>query len=361
MKEEEIIIQILQIAILAGTPIWLFFFIKNESFNFKYYRDNLFEESLLLFYSLVMLWAITYDSLNSGKDFFFLRFFFTYFFAFIPLWQLYLYLKSEREDFTSSFIFFIFIVTIPSSMLFFNWYTMIFGGLNNELDATNNVEIFIKSFETNFNGPIKLWHALYLFILAWYIKHHFYWEKEEKAIKKSTQTWMSYNLSVSNYRNGDVIPEVQDKTAWANLTTGAWCYYENANDKKYGKLYNWYAVNDPRGLAPKGYHIPSDEEWKILTDYLGDAAEGKMKSITGWDEDGNGINTIGFNAFPGGCRNIDGSFCGIGTFTAFWSSSEESSIHAKDFSLLAGYFSSGFNSCSSSNKRNGFSVRCLKD
>jgi len=87
----------------------------------------------------------------------------------------------------------------------------------------------------------------------------------------------------------------------------------------------------------------------------------QIKSISGWENNGNGTNTSGFAGLPGGCRNIDGSFCGIGTFTAFWSSSEESSIHAKDFSLLAGYFSSGFHSCSSSNKRNGFSVRCLKD
>ena len=101
-----------------------------------------------------------------------------------------------------------------------------------------------------------------------------------------TQTWTSKNLDISTYRNGEVIPEVQDSAAWANLTTGAWCYYENSTAKGtiYGKLYNWYAVNDPRGLAPKGYHIPSDAEWTILTDYLGgDSIAGKqMKSTSGW-------------------------------------------------------------------------------
>ena len=101
-----------------------------------------------------------------------------------------------------------------------------------------------------------------------------------------TQTWTSKNLDVSTYRNGEVIPEVQDSAAWANLTTGAWCYYENnpLNGTTYGKLYNWYAVNDPRGLAPKGYHIPTDEEWSILTDYLGgqSVANLKMKSTSGW-------------------------------------------------------------------------------
>ena len=86
-----------------------------------------------------------------------------------------------------------------------------------------------------------------------------------------TQTWAAKNLDVSTYRNGDKIPQVQDKKAWTNLKTGAWCYYENntANGTKYGKLYNWYAVNDPRGLAPNGYYIPSHPDWEILKDYLG--------------------------------------------------------------------------------------------
>ena len=101
-----------------------------------------------------------------------------------------------------------------------------------------------------------------------------------------TQTWTTKNLDVETYRNGDVIPQVQDATAWSNLTSGAWCYYENntANGSTYGKLYNWYAVNDPRGLAPNGYYIPSDADWKILTDYLGgeSAAGTKMKSTSGW-------------------------------------------------------------------------------
>ena len=71
---------------------------------------------------------------------------------------------------------------------------------------------------------------------------------------------------------------MQDANAWANLRTGAWCYYENntANGSSYGKLYNWHAVNDPRGLAPKGYHIPTDAEWTILSDNLGDEASGRI-------------------------------------------------------------------------------------
>ena len=82
---------------------------------------------------------------------------------------------------------------------------------------------------------------------------------------------------------------MEEEDEWANLTTGAWFYYENetANGPTYGKLYNWFAVNDPRGLSPKVYHVPSDAEWTILTEDLGAEASTKMKSTIGWDDDGN--------------------------------------------------------------------------
>jgi len=109
---------------------------------------------------------------------------------------------------------------------------------------------------------------------------------EEIKIKIGTQTWTSKNLDVTTYRNGDVIPEVKDANAWANLTTGAWCYYENESDNgtSYGKLYNWYAVNDPRGLAPTGYHIPGGGEWTILTTYLGGSSNTSAAFISGVGE-----------------------------------------------------------------------------
>ncbi len=90
-----------------------------------------------------------------------------------------------------------------------------------------------------------------------------------QTVTIGSQVWASKNLNVSTYRNGDIIPHVQDQNAWAKLTTGAWCYYDNdpSNEAKYGKLYNWYAVNDPRGLAPVGFHIPTHEEWLTLTDF----------------------------------------------------------------------------------------------
>jgi len=95
----------------------------------------------------------------------------------------------------------------------------------------------------------------------------------EAPVTIGTQTWTKCNLDVTTYRNGDPIPEVTDPAAWAALTTGAWCHYANntANGTIYGKLYNWYAVNDPRGLAPIGQHIPTDAEWITLTDFLGGA------------------------------------------------------------------------------------------
>ncbi|NQW78846.1 MAG: fibrobacter succinogenes major paralogous domain-containing protein, partial [Chitinophagaceae bacterium] len=98
------------------------------------------------------------------------------------------------------------------------------------------------------------------------------------SILIGTQNWMDKNLNVSTYQNGDIIQYVSDPAAWAALTTGAWCYYNNdpANNAIYGKLYNWYAVNDLRGLAPKGWHIPTDAEWTTLSTTLGGDA------IAGW-------------------------------------------------------------------------------
>jgi uncharacterized protein (TIGR02145 family) len=176
------------------------------------------------------------------------------------------------------------------------------------------------------------------------------------------QEWMVKNLDVSRYRNGDIIPEVKDPAKWGSIKTGAWCYYDNdpANGKIYGKLYNWYAVNDPRGLAPKGFHVPSDAEWTVLTDYLGGVrvAGGKMKSTSGWEKDGNGTNSSGFTGLPGGDRFNDGSFDVIGTNGYWWSSTVNSTYYAWYRSLN---YSSGDVSRTIDYKGDGFSVRCLRD
>ena len=148
-----------------------------------------------------------------------------------------------------------------------------------------------------------------------------------------TQTWTSCNLNVTTFANGDPIPEVSDPTAWAALTTPAWCYYNNdpANNLSYGKLYNWYAVNDPRGLAPTGYHVPSDSEWTILTNLLGGEtiAGGPLKQ-TGtcfWNSPNiDATNSSGFSALAGGVRDGFGTFSNFGFTGNYWSSSLVPSI-----------------------------------
>jgi uncharacterized protein (TIGR02145 family) len=145
------------------------------------------------------------------------------------------------------------------------------------------------------------------------------------------QIWSACNLDVTTYRNGDTIPQVSDPTAWAALTTGAWCYYNNdpANGARFGKLYNWYAVNDPRGLAPVGYHIPTDAEVTTLTTYLGGitVAGGAMKEAgeCNWLPPNVGAtNSSGFTALPGGGRYDSGSFVTFLDFGFWWTSSEAS-------------------------------------
>ena len=118
-----------------------------------------------------------------------------------------------------------------------------------------------------------------------------------ESILIGSQEWASFNLGVTTFRNGDPIPEILTDREWGMACAArkpAWCYYLNNvyNDAKYeyyGKLYNWYAVNDPRGLTPEGWHIPSDEEWSILTEFLGgDIVCGeKIKSTTKWSNNGN--------------------------------------------------------------------------
>ena len=180
-----------------------------------------------------------------------------------------------------------------------------------------------------------------------------------------SQTWTLKNLDVATYRNGDPIPEVQDASTWANLSNGAWCYYSNntANGTTYGKLYNWYAVNDPRGLAPNGYHIPTDAEWTTLTSYLGGTvtAGGKMKEAgtSHWlSPNTNATNSIGFAGLPGGSRFYSGDFDGIGASGYWWSSSEGYTGYAWYRSLS--YDNGNVNSYGN-DERVGFSVRCLRD
>ena len=180
-----------------------------------------------------------------------------------------------------------------------------------------------------------------------------------------TQKWMDKNLDVTTYRNGDTIPQVIDKTTWSNLTTGAWCFYNNdaANGAKYGKLYNWYAVNDSRGLAPQGWHIPSDTEWTILSTFLGGEvlAGGKLKEVgtLNWQSPNlQATNYSGFSALPGGVRDNSGIFFSVGKDGALWSATIDKSNFVWVRFLT---YNSGNIYRYSNSMGNGFSVRCLRD
>ncbi len=180
-----------------------------------------------------------------------------------------------------------------------------------------------------------------------------------------SQTWKVKNLDVSTYRNGNPIPQVTDPVAWAALTTGAWCYYNNdpAMGAIYGKLYNWYAVNDPRGLAPAGWHIPTDAEWTTLSTCLGGVtvAGGKMREAgtAHWASPNSGAtNSSGFTGLPGGFRSYVGDFTDW-PYQGYWWSSTSSTSYASWYRNL--FFNTTDIYRNTGEKRDGFSVRCVKD
>ena len=235
------------------------------------------------------------------------------------------------------------------------------------------------------------------------------------SVKIGSQTWMTKNLNVDRFRNGDPIPEAKSNQEWmANdyievdkgivtkeVTKPAWCYYNNnpANGAKYGKLYNWFAVIDPRGLCPAGWHVPSITEWFALEDYLGRAAGTKMKSTSGWESymtggletcpnckswnaeyrskvpchtckdtreiyakgfhSGNGTNESGFAGLPGGGRLTDGAFFNLGMEGNWWSTKAYTDIAHHSF-LSSSDDDDGLG-LDVKDKNSGFSVRCLKD
>jgi uncharacterized protein (TIGR02145 family) len=191
------------------------------------------------------------------------------------------------------------------------------------------------------------------------------------TVRIGSQLWMKINLNTTHYRNGDVIAMVTDQTSWGTLTTGAWCYYDNdsaVHGATYGKLYNWYAVNDPRGLAPAGYHIPSDAEWTTLETALGGdlVAGGAMKDTgtTHWDiPNTEATNSSGFTGLPGGILDYNVSTgygaCRYVSVAGFWWSSTESSA-SKAWGRHLNADNSKINR-DENDKVSGFSVRCIRD
>ena len=171
------------------------------------------------------------------------------------------------------------------------------------------------------------------------------------------QCWFAENLCTTTYLNGDTIPQNLSAADWSSTTSGAMAFY--VNGPTYGVLYNWYAVDDVRGLCPSGWHVPTDGEWTILTDHLGgeSVAGGQMKTNYGWFNDGNGTNSSGFSGLPGGNRNPNGYFQIAGYGGSWWSSSPNGSsawyryLGYDDESVLRYYYDLRF----------GYSVRCVRD
>ena len=175
------------------------------------------------------------------------------------------------------------------------------------------------------------------------------------------QCWFAENLRSENYENGDAIPAGLSDSEWSSTTLGATAVYvESAVDlETYGRLYNWFAVYEARGLCPSGWHVPTDGEWTVMTNFLGgeSVAGGQMKTTYGWNNGGNGTNSSGFSGLPGGGRGSSGSFNYAGDFGSWWSSSP-SGFSAWGRSLGYNYESV---TRGSGNLWAGFSVRCVRD
>ena len=187
-----------------------------------------------------------------------------------------------------------------------------------------------------------------------------------KTVKINGQVWMARNLNVSHYRNGDPIRHAATPAEWADAARkkeGAWCYYRNrsGDGEVYGKLYNWYAVNDPRGLAPEGWRIPSDKDWEHLAGTFGGKlfAASSLKAASVWPLPCKPVaGRTGFCALPGGYRRSDGRFFYKGMNGLFWTST----VFVRGYAWFRNM--SGRNSFLFRNDtcmENGLSVRCVKE
>ena len=193
-------------------------------------------------------------------------------------------------------------------------------------------------------------------------------------VKIGDQVWMSKNLDVETFRNGDLIKQANTIEEWRQLYNSkipAWCYYnfDIANGKTYGKLYNWFAVIDEKGIAPKGYHIPTEDEWNILTNKLGGwrVAGLKLKSKKGWLDwsgrsKGNGNNSSKFSALPSGFLWLDdmgGGFKELGNSAYLWSSTPDSPYSTRIKNIFS--FSDWIQENQYVNRNYGLAIRCVKD
>jgi uncharacterized protein (TIGR02145 family) len=191
------------------------------------------------------------------------------------------------------------------------------------------------------------------------------------------QCWIAENLRNENYKNGDAIPAGLSDSEWTSTTSGATAVYgEGSSDcytwtpdgdacdeawslNEYGRLYNWYAVDDVRGLCPSGWHVPTDGEWTVMTDFLGgeSAAGGQMNTTYGWYNGGNGTNSSGFSGLPGGSRFDNGLFDYAGYLGCWWSSSPYDSFAWSRY--LETFYEGVYHNFNY--LREGLSVRCVRD
>ncbi len=235
--------------------------------------------------------------------------------------------------------------------------TEIIGSINFEKDSLKRkmLNVYI------FNYP-KSYELFYIDSLIFYIDQ---WQ----PLTIGSQVWMLKNLNVDHYRNGDSIPNMKSDSDWvscANPRVGALCLYQNSDSlgKIYGKLYNWYAVGDARELAPSGWHVPTDAEWKTLSNYLGSyyIAGGKMKetrTIHWYKPNSGATNSSGFSALPGGLRGYDNGWYLLYELSGiFWTSTDTSYTNAWYMGLASDDINLGR---WDKDKRSGFSVRCVKD
>ena len=184
---------------------------------------------------------------------------------------------------------------------------------------------------------------------------------EYETVQIGEQCWFAENLRSENYRNGDAIPTGLSDADWQAAEAGAVAIYQNDESylTSYGRLYNWYAVTDARSLCSTGWHVPSDEEWTVLTSFLGGESEAgfKMKTTYGWNDAGNGSNESNFSGLPGGGRGNDGSYAGA-DFNGRWYSSSQNGTVAWNRDLI--WDTDGVDRNSSSHT-GGYSIRCIKD
>jgi uncharacterized protein (TIGR02145 family) len=190
------------------------------------------------------------------------------------------------------------------------------------------------------------------------------------TIAIGNQVWLTTNLRTTRYRNGDSIPNVSASAAWSSSLTGAHCNYDNLDQtgKTFGYLYNLFALTDSRGLAPAGYHVPTQAEIETLTKFLGPTAAGKMKEtgLVNWASPNTGATNSTFLSFlPGGLRNANGTYALKDSVAAIWTRTtepgggSEPEMHAT-YNLLH-YNSDSLTTNTYGRGYLGFSVRCLRD